>query len=436
MKIIINLGRGNLSDGCDNIVVQLLNGDRQYVRQFSGSLPPAPELARLQHQWQSSYRAFYQDEVVRIGLLESEGIRYSASDFKEICSQITRQLNLWLSSDGFASIEKSLRTYLDKNEPLQIIITTANLQLQQLPWHLWNLVEDYPKAEIVFSSSNWQQVAPLAVNRQRVRILVVLGNSAGIDVKSDLESLQALPKTEIVVLTEPRLRQLNEHLWQQPGWDILLFSGHSHTDAEAGYIYLNAKEKITITRLKHSLTEAIAGRLQIAIFNSCQGMGLAAQLADLSLPYTVVMSEPVPDRIARVFLQYFLSAFAAGKTFTLAVKEARQKLAGWETKYICASWLPVVWQNPATGCLTWSDLQPAVTKKSPKFIKIAALGSMVAGSLVMVCRWLTWLQPAELWAYDRLMQQRPAETIDPRILVVEISEADIDSDRYPSQTTP
>ena len=435
MKIIINLGRGNLNNGCDNIVVQLLDSDRHYVRQFSGSLPPAPELAELYHQWRLGYRAFYQDETIRIGLLESEGMRYSEADFRQLCSQIPYQLNLWLSNDSWGSIEKALRSNIGKTEPLQIIITSANRELQQLPWHLWNFIEDYPLAEIVYSSPNWQKKDSSIVTRSKVRILVVLGNSKGIDVRSDLESLDALPQAEIVVLIEPQLVKLNEYLWQKQGWDILLFSGHSHSDTEAGYIYLNAKEKITIAQLKHSLTQAIASGLQIAIFNSCEGMGLASQLADLSLPHTIVMSEPVPDRIARAFLQYFLSAFAAGKTFTLAVREARQKLAGWETEYVCASWLPVVWQNPATDYLLWQDLQPKPVKKSFKGAKIALISSIAASSLVMVCRWLSLLQPAELWAYDRLMQQRPAETIDPRILVVEITEEDTNSDRYPISDT-
>ena len=435
MKIIINLGRGNLNSGCDNVVVQLLDSDRHYVRQFSGSLPPAPELAELYHRWQSEYRAFYQDETMRIGLLESEGIRYSAADFSKICSQISARLNLWLSSDDWIPIEKALRTNINENEPLQIIVTSNNREIQQLPWHLWNFVEDYPLAEIVYSSPSWQKISPSVITRPQVRILVVLGNSTGIDVRSDLKSLDALPKSEIVVLIEPQLIQLNEYLWQPQGWDILLFSGHSHSDTEAGYIYLNATEKITIARLKHSLTKAIAFGLQIAIFNSCEGIGLASQLADLSLPHTIVMSEPVPDRIARVFLQYFLNAFVAGKTFTLAVKEARQRLAGWESEYPCASWLPVVWQNPATDYLTWQDLQPTPVKKSRRTFEIAAITSITVSSLVMVCRWLNWFQPAELWAYDRLTRQRTAETIDPRILVVEITEDDTNSDRYPISDT-
>jgi CHASE2 domain-containing sensor protein len=432
MKVIINLGRGNLARGCDNIVVQMLDRDGNCRRQFNGSLPPAPELARLHQQWQSGYRAFYQERAMRIGLLQSEGSRYSEADFRQMCRQLPLKLNDWLSSDRFASIERSLRTELNKNEAIQIIITTEDRQIEQLPWHSWNLVEDYPQATIVFSLPNWQKSDRLPVKKPKVRILVILGNSTGLDVTADLTSLASLPETELTILKEPALSVLNEHLWQPAGWDILLFSGHSYSDLEAGYIYLNDRENITIAQLKHSLQKAIALGLQIAIFNSCEGVGLAVQLADLSIPYTVVMGEPVPDKIAQVFLKYFLTAFTAGKTFTLAVKEARQKLAGWEIEYVCASWLPVIWQNPTVGCLRWQDLLPDTQPQSQqKPTKFTYLCGLAVSSLVMVMRSLSWLEPLELAAYDRLMQQRPPETIDPRIVVVEITEADTNRDRYP-----
>jgi CHASE2 domain-containing sensor protein len=439
MKIIINLGKGNLSDGCNNILVQLFDRERHYVRQFNGSLPAAPELAQLHHQWQLGYRAYYQDRVVRIGLLQSEGMRYSEANFKQVCQQISEQFNLWLSSDGFATIERALRTDLHKDETIQIIIIADNQKLQQLPWHLWKFVEDYAQAEISFNSLNCQKINHPPTNRQQVRVLAVLGNSSGIDLKQDLASLEALPKTELTVLTEPQLAELNEYLWQSKGWDILLFSGHGDSEQETGYIYLNETDKITIAQLKYSLSKAIAKGLQIAIFNSCEGMGLAVELADLSLPYTLVMGEPVPDQIAQVFLQYFLAAFATGKTFTLAVKEARQKLAGWETEYVCASWLPVIWQNPATDSITWDRLQtlpqPPKSRKLAKTLVNGLIGSLAVGSLIMIGRSLAWLEPVELWAYDRLMQQRPSETIDPRILVVEVTEADTNKYHYPLSDT-
>ena len=433
MKVTIHLGKGNLDRGCDNIVVQLFDRDGNCRQQLNGSLPPAPELARLHQQWQSSYQAFYQERAMRIGLLQSEGLRYSEADFRQMCRQLPLEFNSWLSSACFVTVEKTLRTILSQNEPTPIIITSSEPELQKLPWHLWYLLDDYPQTEIIFSTANWQQITPQKPKHAQTRILVVLGNSAGLDLKSDLDAITSLPQTEFKILSEPRLAELNEALWQPEGWNILLFLGHSYSDLEAGYFYLNDTDKITIPQLKYSLKKAIALGLQIAIFNSCEGVGLAVELADLAIPYTVVMGQPVPDRIAQVFLKYFLNAFTAGKTFTLAIKEARQKLAGWETEFVCASWLPMIWQNPSANDLTWQDLQPVThqPKTHFKFAKIALIGSAIASSLAILVRSLSWLEPLELAVYDRLVQQRPPETIDPRIVVVEITEEDTNSDRYP-----
>ena len=133
--------------------------------------------------------------------------------------------------------------------------------------------------------------------------------------------MQSLPNSKITVLKEPTLAQLYQCLWQTSGWDILLFSGHSYSDCETGYIYLNGREKITIAQLKYSLNKAILNGLQIAIFNSCAGMNLGLELADLSTPYTVVMGQPVPDRIAQLFLQYFLTAFAGANLLPWQLKK-------------------------------------------------------------------------------------------------------------------
>lgn len=90
---------------------------------------------------------------------------------------------------------------------------------------------------------------------------------------------------------------------------------------------------MTIEQLKYALKKAVVGGLNIAIFNSCDGLGLAQQLADLQIPQIIVMREPVPDRVAQAFLKYFLAAFAQGQSFYLAVREARERLQGLEDRF-------------------------------------------------------------------------------------------------------
>lgn len=53
---------------------------------------------------------------------------------------------------------------------------------------------------------------------------------------------------------------------------------------------------------------ALAANVEnIAIFNSCDGLGLAQELADLHIPQMIVIKEPVPDKLAQEFLKYFLN---------------------------------------------------------------------------------------------------------------------------------
>lgn len=137
-----------------------------------------------------------------------------------------------------------------------------------------------------------------------------------------------------------------------------LFAGHSLSQEEGttGQIFINENESLSIPQLKHGLKKAIQRGLKIAIFNSCDGLGLAQQLADLYIPQILVMREPVPDRVAQEFLKYFLEAFAKGDTFYLSVREAREKLQGLEAQFPYATWLPAIYQNPAAFPPTWESL--------------------------------------------------------------------------------
>ena len=94
----------------------------------------------------------------------------------------------------------------------------------------------------------------------------------------------------------------------------------------------------------------------MAIFNSCDGLGLAWELQKLQIPQVIVMGEPVPDHVAQEFLKYFLIPFAKGQSFYLAVREARERLQGLEDQFPCASWLPVICQNPLVKPPTWLAL--------------------------------------------------------------------------------
>ena len=97
--------------------------------------------------------------------------------------------------------------------------------------------------------------------------------------------------------------------------------------------------------------------MSLAIFNSCDGLGLASALEKLNIPAVIVMREPVPNLVANEFFKYFLLAFAVEQlSFYLAVQQARRKLQGLEDDFPGASWLPVICINPAVEPPTWLKL--------------------------------------------------------------------------------
>jgi serine/threonine-protein kinase len=189
-----------------------------------------------------------------------------------------------------------------------------------------------------------------------------LGNATIIEIDKDWEALKKLLSEDtnaaLVRLVEPTLDELCDEIDQQRP-QILFFAGHSRTEEEeeVGFIELNPHEpSITIDDLEPDLRKAVKRGLQLVIFNSCDGLGIARQLAALEIPNIIIMREPVPDEVAYKFLQRFLEVFAQGKPLHLAVRRAREKINRLENKFPGATWLPMTFQNPAEPPLTWSLL--------------------------------------------------------------------------------
>lgn len=256
-----------------------------------------------------------------------------------------------------------MRSKLNPSDSIRFIIQTPDIKLKLLPLHLWEFFDDYRKAEIALSAPHSDRLSKTVPKRNKVRVLVILGNSKGIEkgVQADLEVLNKLPLSEIKVLSQPNKEDLHQQLWHPLGWDIICYSGHSDSkdDGSTGVIEIDETNKISLKYLKSALTNAIEKGLQLAIFNSCKGLGIVQDLADLHIPQIIVMRQPVPDEVAQVFLKNFLQAFANGKSLYNSVREARQKLEGLEDKYPCASWLPVICQNPAEVPLKWLQFSGA-----------------------------------------------------------------------------
>jgi CHASE2 domain-containing sensor protein len=430
--VILSLGQGNLESGFPNVSARMwMSGD--CPTQVAGSLPAAPELAEYYRRWRILYEELYQRLFWRIRsshqefeIDPSDVTNVSEVEFSELCQQLKTLLNSWLNSPEFQPISQQILLKLKISDEIRIIVETKDNLLRRLPWQLWDFLNYYPKAEIALGTVNFEP-PPYRTPAGKVRILAIFGNSDGIDIEIDRKLLEKLPGAELVCLNQPRRREFNRYLWDRQGWDILFFAGHSQTEGEIGWIDLNQNERLTITHFNNALRYAIQRGLQLAIFNSCDGLGLANQLADLQIPQTIVMREPVSDEVATAFLENFLEAFARGDSFYLAVREAREKLEQLEDEFVCATWLPVICQNPAVEPPTWQQLRGV----DYLTIQTVLIASVAVTILLLVLRQMGMFQLWEWQAFDQMLRWRPDEGIDSRLLVIEATEEEINRYGFP-----
>ena len=359
--VVLNMGNGNLHQEGPSVTVQIFNEDNQLLGNFpSVQLPTITQIISLYQRWQKAYYNHF-GWLANNREIRSEEFEFDEridNVFESLTQEFREAINTWLDSESFRQLDKQIRCRIQgQHEEVRVAISTSDPNLQKLPWHFWNFFDDYPKAEIALSPEKYEQKIFTKRARNKIRILAVLGDDSGIDLEGDRKELEKLPQTETVFLVNPKKRELEKYLWDRQGWDIFFFAGHSSSQEEIGRIALNSQEILSLNKLKSSLKKSIERGLHLAIFNSCDGLGLARELAELQIPQIIVMREPVPDVVSQEFLKYFLEAFADGEPFYLAVRSARERLQGWEDEFPCASWLPIICHNPAVVPLTWQDLR-------------------------------------------------------------------------------
>ncbi|MBD2778672.1 substrate-binding domain-containing protein [Iningainema tapete] len=244
------------------------------------------------------------------------------------------------------------------------IILDADINLRRLPWQEWTVFQNhYPQAEIALRIAQAQaQIQEISSPKSaKIRILVAVGRSDGINTEDDLEEIRRLEQlgAEVVYLKQPTIKELCDRLWDQQGYHIFIFTGHSGSDSngEIGWIEVNDTESLQIEQFKEALKVAVTRGLQLAIFNSCDGLGLANQLAQLNLQQSIVMREPVPDSVAVEFLRHFFQQFSSNQSLFTSVHTARKRLEHFNRDYPGAVWLPTICITPNFQSLTWQQLR-------------------------------------------------------------------------------
>jgi uncharacterized protein YjbI with pentapeptide repeats len=354
-RVVLKLEHGTFASGF-TVVVQIGAEGEVPFAEYRGALSPTPELFTLYHQWRTCYRTSM-GAATRISIDASQVTHLDIGDrFAELAllsQQLQQAINDWFNHETFRPIQEQLFHHLDRRETIRFMVQSDDPTIPYLPLQTWNFFQRYPNAELAYSPTMYERSSTAPTEINRLKVLAILGDRRNITIDQDQSLLQQLlPQASVQFLDSPNRQELNDVLWSEQ-WNILFFAGHSVTDntnmmqGRTGKIHINESEVLTIDELRHALRKAIAQGLKLVIFNSCDGLGLAFDLADLHIPQVIVMREPVPDRVAQLFLQHFLTAFSKGVPLYKAVRESREKLQGIEDRFLGASWLPVIWQNPA-----------------------------------------------------------------------------------------
>ncbi|MDJ1170369.1 CHAT domain-containing protein [Roseofilum sp. BLCC_M154] len=395
-KLVVLELEGSLSTEGFRVRLQIGEDGQRPDLDISGYLPSEPDLAQLlESHWVDKYRPLgLPNRGIKPKGIKYDGVLNRIKECKESGDRLCDRLNQWLSSPDFRAIDTQIRERLDYRDRIRFIVRTDCNDLHKLPWHNWQLLSRYTHAEISFSDTNFRRSDPLSTTPPgKVKILAILGHKEGIDTDKDQEILDSLPNAEVTFLIEPKQADINAQLWEQP-WDILFFAGHSETDGDTGKIYINPDQYLTVDQIWYGLRKAVAQGLKLAIFNSCDGLGLARKLDDPHIPQMIVMRDYVPDLVAQKFLKSFLVNFSQGYSFEVAVREAREKLQGLEDQIPCATWLPVIWQHPDYISPTWDEL---VGQSKPKWSFVSWKSYKIPKAIILAtCLGLStyfWIRP-------------------------------------------
>ncbi|MEZ2250312.1 CHASE2 domain-containing protein [Microcoleus sp.] len=417
---------------CDSINYQ------NFQSTVSGKFPPAKDLIESydnlkRNRMDRGFGSYRKLEKLKKAQVTNVSV-------KELADAVEISVNNWLNfpDSDFQDVRDLLLKVLSahKND-VRVIIETDNISLWSFPWHLWNKFQEFEvEPSFCLLTTNINSDLGQINYKDKIRILVILGENSDINIAVDLQLLEESidhNNAEIKTLTATNSSKLDDELWKQ-NWDILFFAGHSYSenDYSQGKLALSETESIAIKDLKYGLENAIKHGLKLAIFNSCDGMGLVKELASLEIPAIIAMRERVPDEVAQKFLEHFLNAFAREKkSLRDSVMQARKKLHVMDIQYPCASWLPMIYEHRAVEPPTWDELLKGNEEERQRVsiwgnLRTVLVASVLVTGAVMGVRWMGILESLELPAYDYLMGQRQSEPIDSRITVVEISQEEVD----------
>ncbi len=376
-EIILRLGNGSLITGFPSVNIELRHHHHNKIQncwEATTSFPPAPQLNDIYQKWQFLYQTSLQHPPQRgVKFAPATITNYGTQDIQQIIDSLTTALNNWLNQGSFhQKIQAQLRTELHPTDRITIAIVTEDLLIWQLPWHRWDFFTAYQQCVEFFSKPQFKShsdnfVVPFGDHQfqpnGQVDILALWGNAPELNLAQDLAALQQ-PQAHIQSCQPQSALEISNLLATQQ-LDILFFGGHGETIELAltsgqktlGTIYLDKNTPIPISKIKQDLQQTVDRGLQIAIFNCCSGLGLATELADLNIPYLIVMRSQISDQLAQQFCRDLLQRYSQGHPFTSAFQYARNRLKPASDRLDeFESWLPMLLHNPHSKHVTWQQI--------------------------------------------------------------------------------
>ncbi|MGK7956790.1 MAG: pentapeptide repeat-containing protein [Crocosphaera sp.] len=319
--------KGDLEQGFAYVAAQIWvqNQPSPYPIQIPGGLKPQKELITFYKNWKKKYTPLCNlltNRSTNPGSFDrGTPTNVSVTSAKDEIRNFKRQLNQWLEEDAFQNIRNNLLDRFGVSEQVKVIIVSEDEWVRKIPWHLFSVFQSYDSCEVGLSLPFYDRPEHLS-QRTEKRVLIILGDSTGINVKADQEVLERYwtNPDNITIVSEPSREELYSLLSDPKGWDILCFSGHSYTQNNqnnedgkqshtlTGRILINSQDngEIEIQLLVPYIRQMIQRGLELAIFNSCDGLGIALQLQKIHIPQLIIMRESIPDQVAQYFFKSFI----------------------------------------------------------------------------------------------------------------------------------
>ncbi|MBR8826794.1 MAG: AAA-like domain-containing protein [Gomphosphaeria aponina SAG 52.96 = DSM 107014] len=389
----------------------------------TNTLQITPGIETSCQRWHEAF-----ESIVKTGLFDDVEIG-SGGNCADSAQELEESFNQLLNSEP--EIKNNLDSALNTKEDILFLVkneNTNNDDLRKYPWQCYNLLKEYKNSEIALAKINFNYNAKLERNYSTpVKILVVFGTEQSEQqeptklksFKTDIKNLKYVIKyievidsdhpddlpnklpsinanTAYIILATPKSTEdLKKYIKQ--GCDIFCYIGHSNSaeNNADGYIYLESNnrkvEKINISVLRDCLNEVREHKnnpLQLAIFTSCKGFGLADVFDKLNIPNIIAMRSLLPLEVGRKFLREFLTNFIQDKnTLHIAVRKARDILEeNYGNQYPGVQWLPQLFLHPeaAKNILTWDGLitSPFIYIERPPLEKRCYDTMIQSGSLL------------------------------------------------------